>query len=141
MPAAVLALSVITACSTAVEESRAFAHLSFDDALAAAKKDNKVVMVDFFTTWCPPCKKLDQVTWQDPRVIAWLGEKSVALKIDAEKETALAARFGVNAYPTMVFVEPDGREIGRVMGYLPPAQFLDQAAKVIAKRGGASKPE
>jgi thiol:disulfide interchange protein len=63
-----------------------FQDLTFEAALAAAKRDNKVVMIDFFTTWCVPCKKLDKTTWKDADVQKWLGEKTVALKMDAEKQ-------------------------------------------------------
>src|SRR5580765_4969291 len=90
-----------------IEIEGPFQELGFDQALAAAKKDGKVVMIDFFTTWCGPCKRLDKVTWADADVQKWLGEKTVALKIDAEKEAKLADRFDVHAYPTIVFVKAD----------------------------------
>src|SRR6185369_14341852 len=66
-----------------------FQDLTFEQALAAAKKDQKIVMFDFFTTWCVPCKKLDKVTWTDKDVQAWVAKTAVAIKLDAEKEVEL----------------------------------------------------
>jgi len=109
-----------------------FRALAFDAACAAAKGESKVVMIDFFTTWCGPCKKLDAVTWKDEAVVRWLTEKTVALKIDAEKEEQLAERFRVDAYPSVVFVQPDGKELGRLVGYKEPQAFLAAANDLLA---------
>jgi len=109
-----------------------FQELTFAQALERAKEQDKVVFVDFFTTWCGPCKALDKTTWKDERVIAWLGEKTVALKIDAEALAQLATDYRITAYPTLLFVRPDGTQIGRILGYLKPDEFLADAADLLA---------
>ncbi len=111
-----------------------FREASFEEALAAAKKDGKVVFVDFFTTWCAPCKKLDATTWKDAAVVSWLGEKTIALKLDAEVETKLAARYRIQVYPTMIFIDPDGTERGRIVGYRDATGFLSEAKDRVAGR-------
>ena len=125
------------------EPASPFRALTFDEARAAAEKEGKVVFLDFFTTWCPPCKKLDEVTWKDEGVVRWLGEKTVALKLDAEEEEALAERFELEAYPTLVFVRPDGSELGRLVGFHEPAKFLAAAADALAgkRHSDAKKAE
>jgi thiol-disulfide isomerase/thioredoxin len=114
------------------EAGAPFHDLTFDAACQKAKKDGKVVMVDFYTTWCAPCKMLDKQTWHDEAVGKWLRAKTVALKIDAEKEKELAARYQVNAYPTLLFLKPDGKEMDRLAGFLEPQDFLKEAADVVA---------
>ena len=109
------------------EASGPFRALSYEAALEAARAEQKLVLVDFFTTWCPPCRKLDRETWPDPRVASWLGERTVALKVDAEKEAALARRYRVEVYPTIVIARADGSEIDRILGFLPPEQFVAEA--------------
>ncbi len=109
-----------------------FRELSFADALSRAAETERVVMVDFFTTWCAPCKQLDRVTWKDEGVRSWLAKTTVALKIDAEIETELAERYAIDAYPSILFIGPDGDEIGRVVGYRDPAPFLTEARDVLA---------
>src|SRR6187397_2698165 len=109
-----------------------FQDLTLDQALAAAKRDQKVVMIDWFTTWCGPCKKLDATTWKDAEVLAWLGAKAVALKIDAEKEVELAKKHRIGAYPTMLFLKADGSEIDRIVGYKTSKDFLSEAQDALA---------
>ena len=109
-----------------------FVDLTFDEACKEAEARSKVVMIDFYTTWCGPCKKLDATTWKDTGVIHWLNKNTVPLKLDAEVHTELAKRFKVNAYPTMVFVEPDGSLKGSIVGYKGPEAFLESSADVMA---------
>jgi thiol-disulfide isomerase/thioredoxin len=116
-----------------------FQDLTLDQALAAAKRDGKVVMIDFFTTWCVPCKKLDKVTWTDPEVLKWLGEKTVALKMDAEKEVEAAKRFNVSAYPTIVFIKADGSKIDQIVGFKEPKEFLSVAGDALAGRNEVTR--
>ena len=128
---------LIFAASLAVANSTAegpFQEMTFDQALAAAKKDGKVVMIDFFTTWCGPCKRLDKVTWADAGVQKWLAEKTVPLKMDAEKEVELAKRFEIRAYPTIVFVKTDGSKLDAIVGFKPPEEFLGLAKDALAGR-------
>jgi thiol-disulfide isomerase/thioredoxin len=116
-----------------------FQELTFDQALAAAKRDNKVVMIDYFTTWCGPCKKLDRTTWTDAEVIAWLREKTIALKIDAEKEVELARKHNIAGYPTMIFLKSDGSEVGRLVGYKSAKRFLSEANDALGGKTGVAR--
>jgi thiol-disulfide isomerase/thioredoxin len=116
-----------------------FSDLKFDQALDAAKKDGKVVMIDFFTTWCVPCKKLDKLTWPDAGVQKWLGEKTVALKMDAEKEVELAKKYTIVSYPTILFLKPDGQELGRITAYKTPAEFLSEANDTLAGKDSVAR--
>jgi len=116
-----------------------FEPLGFEAALEKARASGRVVLVDFFTTWCAPCKKLDQTTWSDPRVRKWLAEKTVALKIDAEKESKLASRFHVAAYPTIVFVKANGEELDRLVGYRTAEDFLSEANDALAGKDSLTR--
>lgn len=129
-----------------------FASMSFDEAMKAAAKSGKPIFIDFYTTWCGPCKMLDQSTWKDEKVIAWLGDKVIALKIDAEKEAKLAEKYKITGYPTLLFLKPDGTEMERLTGYTPADEFLSEGAGIIkgkdkltrakeaVEQGGQNKP-
>ncbi|MFI5335201.1 MAG: thioredoxin family protein, partial [Opitutales bacterium] len=116
----------LTAMRAEEKPSPAFAALTFEAAGQQAAAEHKIVFVDFYTTWCGPCKMLDQTTWQDPAVIALLSEKAIALRLDAEKEKELARRYKVAAYPTLLLLKPDGTEIDRIIGYREPAKFIEE---------------
>lgn len=104
----------------------------FAQARAEAEKSHRLVMLDFYTTWCGPCKLLDKVTWRDPAVVAWLDKNVLCLKIDAEKDVELAKRFGVNVYPTIVFVNGSDKETYRFSGFKEPKEFLALTPDVLA---------
>lgn len=125
-----LVLVALTACTS--EHDGPFRDLPFADAAALAKQEQKIVLVDFFTTWCGPCKKLDATTWKDATVQAWLAEHTIALKIDAEKEPDLAQRFGVRAYPSIVLVKPDGTVVDSLVGYRDAQTFLSEVDDALA---------
>lgn len=126
-----LVAAQLAGCSRTYETSREPASLA--TALATAKQDGKHVVVDFFTTWCPPCKKLDRETWPAPAVTQWLDRHAILVKLDAEKHRELAARFRVEAYPTIVLLAPDGAEVERWVGFRGPDQFVREAASAIAR--------
>lgn len=116
-----------------------FRALPFDRAQSIAKEEQKIVLIDFFTTWCGPCKKLDSTTWKDPEVIAWMTKNCIALKLDAEQNTELASRFHVGAYPTIVLLKSDGTVIDSLVGYREPKAFLTDAADALAGRSSLSR--
>merc|ERR1712212_26501 len=71
----------------------------FDSQLAAA--GNKVVVVDFFATWCGPCKMIA------PKIEAMEKEMSdvVFIKVDVEEVDEVAAEYNIRSMPTFVFIK------------------------------------
>ena len=72
------------------------------------------VLVDFFATWCGPCQMLAPVLKQ---VKDNLGERITILKIDVDKNQALASQYNVRGVPTMVLFQ-DGKQLWRQSGVL-----------------------
>ena len=104
----------------------------FDEALAAASTSRTLVMVDFYTDWCTWCKHLDKDTFSDAAVQAELAGL-VAIKVNAEKGgKALAARFKIDGYPTVVFTDGAGVEVDRLVGYFPPDKFISEVRRIRA---------
>lgn len=103
---------------------------SYAEVLSKAKSENKNVMIDFFTDWCKWCVELDKVVYTNKDVVEYANTNQINWKIDAEKGEGkeLAERYNIKGYPTIVFVDEDGKEIDRIVGYLKPQEFL-QAIK------------
>ena len=99
-------------------------------AVNAAKDRETLVMMEFYTDWCSWCRRLENDTFSDPEVIAEL-KMLVPIRVDAEGSGEdLASRFGVDSYPTVVFVDSEGEEVDRILGYLPPEEFLRQMRRI-----------
>ncbi len=78
--------------------------------LDKAAKENKPVFVDFYTTWCTPCKMMDEDVFSDRNLASYFNDNFVNYKVDCEKGngTNLAAIFGINNYPTLIFMDEKG---------------------------------
>ena len=98
---------------------------SYAQILQRAKQENKYVFIDFYATWCGPCKRLDEVTYPDARASELLNSM-IPAKWDAEKDPwiPLAKQYKVSAYPTLIVIAPDGKEVDRHLGFLEPAEFV-----------------
>lgn len=110
---------------------------SYEDALVKARREGKRVMLVFYTTWCKWCKKFEAETIPDPEVSKLLSSDFVAVRIDAEAAGRtvhemrrmamfeLADVYGVQSFPTVWFLEPDGSRAKELKGYLGPRDFRD----------------
>ncbi len=106
---------------------------SLANAQRQAAQQNRLVMVDFYTEWCGPCKMLEQTTYRDAAVLR-LCQQIVPVKIEADKGQGipLAKRYEVRAYPTILFLRPDGQVVERLVGSRPPQRFIPEVKKILS---------
>ncbi len=110
---------------------------NYDDALALAAKQDRMVLLDFTgSDWCPPCMKLHEDIFEKPEFAAFAKEKLVPVMLDfprskkldpavKQQNEDLAKKYGVSGFPTLILLTPQGKEIERKVGYFPggPAAF------------------
>ncbi|MCX7606282.1 MAG: thioredoxin family protein [Bacteroidia bacterium] len=110
---------------------------SWETLLQEARKKNKPIFVDFYTVWCGPCKMLERHTFSNPEVGAYTEKNYIAYRIDAERGEGprLANRFKIRAYPTLIFLDPEGNELGRQVGFVDAPTFLALLKRYQEKSG------
>ncbi len=116
-----------------------FLPFSVDKALAMAVKEKRIVFIDFSTAWCGACKKLDEDTWSNAKVIERLKMNTIPLKLDAEKNKLVIYKYKINAYPTLLFLNADGSILARMVGYQIPSQFIEALQGVLAQMSSQVK--
>jgi thioredoxin-related protein len=110
---------------------------SWDEILAQAAAEDKIIFVDAYATWCGPCKMMDAKVFSDERVGAFYNANFVNAKIDMEKGEGpkLARQYGVRAYPTFLFVDKEGNLVHQGLGYQPVEDFLRLGKKAASGDG------
>jgi protein disulfide-isomerase len=96
----------------------------YSAALEEARTSNKPPLVYFTASWCGPCQSLKHTTWADKAVEAALRDY-VPVKVDIDEHPDLAQSFKIDGVPTFVVLDRDGHSIKRVVGALPPREFLE----------------
>lgn len=88
------------------------------DVLEKANKENKLIFLEMYTTWCQPCKTLDQQVFTDPEMANFLNKNFINMKVNAEKGNGLnlSGLFSIKVYPTLIFLDTKGNIIERKDG-------------------------
>ena len=114
--------------------------------LEEARLGKKPVIIDFYATWCTPCRELEDITFHDPAVVSESSGRFVMIKVDLTQSgnplyEALLKQYEIKGVPTIVFLNLQSKELGdlRLVDYLPPDQFLKRMAE--AKKRVSEKGE
>lgn len=105
----------------------------WDSALRRAKKEDKPVVLYFFTNHCPYCRAMDNEVLSETEISKTLNKNAVYLRIDAEKREDLSRFYGVRGYPTTTFLGPNGQLVAQIPGYIEKNDFKKLLAFVRGK--------
>ncbi|MFI5451411.1 thioredoxin family protein [Pedobacter sp. UC225_61] len=121
-----ICLFMITTSATAAEINF-LDNPVWNTVLEKAKKENKVIFLDAYATWCGPCKMMDSETYKDQAVADYYNANFINVKYDMEKGEGLllAQRFSVESYPNLLFINPDGTVLHRGTGFRKGPEFTD----------------
>ncbi len=131
--ALIMMLGLATSGLKAQDTGIQFFQGTLAQAQAKAKAEKKLIFMDAYTVWCGPCKWMAANTFTDSEVAAYYNKNFINLKMDMEKGEGpgLARKYGVRAYPTLYFLNPDGTVAHQVMGGRGPDDFIKLGKSVI----------
>lgn len=95
-------------------------HLTQNEFESEVLQSKKPVIIDFFATWCGPCKMLGPVLEE----VAEENDDVKIVKVDIDENMELAQQFGIMSVPTLVIFK-NAQEIGREIGFKPKEQVLE----------------
>ena len=121
---------------TPSEQGMVFFVGTLQEGLEKAKAENKLLFVDCYTTWCKPCKILQQSTFKDANLGTYMKDNYVSLAIDMETPAGiiLAKRYGIEAYPTLLFLDKYGRVVNHQVGGIGAEALLVKAEETVRKK-------
>lgn len=131
-----IAVITISAMPEAEEKENAgieFFEGSFEEALALAKEENKIVFLDAYASWCGPCKAMQRFSFTSEDVGEFYNEHFINIKIDMEKGEgpALAEVLMVEAYPSLYYISSEREVKLKAVGYQNPKNLLKIAKSLL----------
>lgn len=114
---------------------------SWNDLLEIAKAENTPIFADAFAVWCGPCKRMDSQVFSQPEVGNFFNDNFINAKIDMEKGEgpAIGRRYGVSAYPTILFIAPNGELLHKAVGYQPGDILINNGKIALRKTNEAEE--
>ncbi len=110
-----------------------FGKQSFAKTLEQAKKENKLIFLDAFASWCGPCKLLDKNVFPKKEVGDYFNANFLNLHIDMEKGEGIeiAKKYSIYSYPTLLFIDGDGKVVYKAAGYMSPQELISIAKEAV----------
>ncbi len=126
-----LGLAAATAHAQVKFETR-----STDAVRALAEQRGKLVFIDLYAPWCPPCRMMDKQVFSREDVGRFMEERFVCAKYDTDKSVGreLLRRYGEGAVPTYLIFDTAGELLGRMQGGSSPEEFMEGIRTILGRR-------
>ncbi|HRD82558.1 MAG: thioredoxin family protein [Saprospiraceae bacterium] len=108
---------------------------TWDEAVAEAKRLDRIIFVDAYAVWCGPCKKMAAEVFPDDKVGEFYNKNFINLKLDAEKGEGLKFRekYPISAFPTLFYIDYTGDVVQQVKGAQQIDGFIELGKKALTK--------
>ncbi|MGE3528240.1 MAG: DUF255 domain-containing protein, partial [Methyloceanibacter sp.] len=121
------------AASAALANDKALVWEEWSPALfARAQAEQRFVILDLEAVWCHWCHVMEETTYADEKVVALLKAKYLTVRVDQDANPDLSNRYGDWGWPATIIFAPDGTEIVKRRGYIPPKPMAGLLEAIIA---------
>lgn len=112
-----------------------FTEGAWSKILEKAKKEKKIIFFDAYASWCGPCKQLQKYVFTRQDVGDFFNQNFVNVKKDMEEGEGpmLASVYPLDAYPTLFFIDGNGKIIKKFVGGLAPEDLIQLGKSVLKK--------
>lgn len=109
---------------------------TWEEALQIAKKENKLIFLDVYATWCGPCKKLKANTFSNTEVGDFYNHNFVNVAFDGEQGDGamLMQKYRLSSFPSLLFIDGNGKLIGQTGGYHNSNELLTLGNQIINQK-------
>jgi len=97
---------------------------NWEEAAAEAKEANRPLLLELYLEGCPHCARLDRETHADAAVAAAVNARFIPVRIEGRSRMDLVQKLGVQGAPATLIFSPEGKELRRLTGFLPPQEYL-----------------
>jgi len=103
------------------------------EAFRRAGGEQLPILIEFHTTWCRSCERMQRETWPDPRLREPM-RQFVALSIDGDRESNLVSRYRVEGYPTIVLAAPGGEPVLELRAFQEAGALAEHLSRFLDNR-------
>ena len=122
-----LGMLMLTAGANLLAQGAEINWIKVDELEAAQARESRKVMIDVYTKWCGPCKKLEPLVHE---IAGDYGDRLKVVKVDVDKAPTTAAKFAVLSVPTLLLFR-DGQVRDQVTGLVPKRAIAERVDKVL----------
>ncbi|MCD7963812.1 MAG: thioredoxin family protein [Rikenellaceae bacterium] len=128
----ILSMLIIPIVSAQSGNGITFKKITLSEARSAAAQEEKMIFVDVYTTWCPPCKFMDEKIFPQKEVGDYFNSNFINTKFDAGKGEGIkiAEIYNIKNYPTYLILDKEGKELGRITGMKEAGVLIDMVEKI-----------
>lgn len=129
----ILLLFLLLLGAVGAEAQVRFMTRSTDGVRRQAVEQNKLVFIDLFATWCPPCQMMEREVFSRSDVGEFMASRFVCAKYDVDKTTGreLLKRYGSRAVPLYLVFDTEGELLGRIRGATDPERFMAEVKRIL----------
>jgi len=102
-----------------------------DSIFEKARKEHRFVLLDLGAVWCHWCHVMEDITYRDPKVIALIRQRYIAVRVDQDARPDLSNRYEDYGWPATIVFNFDGSEIVKRQGYIPPKPMASMLQAII----------